>query len=185
MFYNYLSQWHWRLTHRTKQRRPRHTVRRWLRHIWSECTLRFWIALRSWTLVQERRQYSAVQSDIERLVASVHQWKSRSRSRQIYLVKDQVSVWGGSGIRHWCNSLNYLLFFPPFTRQNKLNRGEERNGEKNSIDFNMKSSSSEESVRKRSHSVGGNQFANTLTTSTICDINIDNLDTKQDLIGEY
>lgn len=64
------------------------------------------------------------------------------------------------------------------------NRGEERNGEKNSIDFNMKSSSSEESVRKRSHSVGGNQFANTLTAANICDINIDNLDTKQDLIGE-
>lgn len=48
----------------------------------------------------------------------------------------------------------------------------------------MKSSSSEESVRKRSHSVGGNQFANTLTAANICDINIDNLDTKQDLIGE-
>lgn len=52
----------------------------------------------------------------------------------------------------------------------------------------MKSSSSEESVRKRSHSVGGNSLApsmlSTMTTTNICDIDDVITDTKQDVIGE-
>jgi len=67
-------------------------------------------------------------------------------------------------------------------------RGEERSGEKNSADFHMKSSSSEESVRKRSHSVGANSLApsvlSTLTTTNICDINDVIMDAKPDAIGE-
>lgn len=52
----------------------------------------------------------------------------------------------------------------------------------------MKSSSSEESVRKRSHSVGANSLApsmlSTLTATNICDINDVIMDAKQDVIGE-
>lgn len=53
----------------------------------------------------------------------------------------------------------------------------------------MKSSSSEESVRKRSHSVGGNSLApstlSTMTTTNICDINDTVMDSgKQDIIGK-
>ncbi|KAG5672006.1 hypothetical protein PVAND_002169 [Polypedilum vanderplanki] len=66
-------------------------------------------------------------------------------------------------------------------------KGEERSGiEKHSGDFLMKSSSSEESVRKRSHSVGGNSLApstlSTMTTTNICDINDAVMDSKQDII---
>lgn len=75
------------------------------------------------------------------------------------------------------------------TNENCFYRGEERSGEKNSADFHMKSSSSEESVRKRSHSVGANSLApsmlSTLTATNICDINDVIMDgAKQDLIGE-
>lgn len=69
-------------------------------------------------------------------------------------------------------------------------RGEERSGgEKNSADFHMKSSSSsEESVRKRSHSLGGNSLApstlSTLTATNICDINDAVMDNKQDTTGK-
>lgn len=68
-------------------------------------------------------------------------------------------------------------------------RGEERSGgEKNSADFNMKSSSSEESVRKRSHSVGGNSLApstlSTMTTTNICEITDAVMDSKQEIIGK-
>jgi hypothetical protein len=52
----------------------------------------------------------------------------------------------------------------------------------------MKSSSSEESVRKRSHSVGANSLApsmlSTMTTMNIYDINDVIIDTKPDAIGE-
>lgn len=70
-----------------------------------------------------------------------------------------------------------------------LIRGEERSGgEKNSADFNMKSSSSEESVRKRSHSVGGNSLApstlSTMTTTNICEISDAVIDIKQEIIGK-
>ncbi|CRK86971.1 CLUMA_CG000784, isoform A [Clunio marinus] len=65
-------------------------------------------------------------------------------------------------------------------------KGEERSGEKNSADFHMKSSSSEESVRKRSHSVGAASLAqntlSTMTTTNICDINDVIMDAKQDVI---
>lgn len=65
-------------------------------------------------------------------------------------------------------------------------RGEERSGEKQSID--MKSSSSEESVRKRSHSVGANSLTpsalSVMTTTNICDINDAVMDVKQDILGE-
>ncbi|CAH1729157.1 unnamed protein product [Chironomus riparius] len=68
-------------------------------------------------------------------------------------------------------------------------KGEERSGgEKNSADFNMKSSSSEESVRKRSHSVGGNSLApstlSTMTTTNICEITDSVMDTKQEIIDD-
>lgn len=51
----------------------------------------------------------------------------------------------------------------------------------------MKSSSSEESVRKRTHSVGASSLApsllSTMTTTNICDINDVIMDAKQDVIG--
>jgi hypothetical protein len=60
--------------------------------------------------------------------------------------------------------------------------------EKNSADFHMKSSSSEESVRKRSHSVGGNSLApstlSTMTTTNICDINDAVMDGKPEEMGK-
>lgn len=68
-----------------------------------------------------------------------------------------------------------------------FNRGEERSGEK-SMDFHMKSSSSEESVRKRSHSVGANSLAPSvlaaMTTTNICDIDDVVMNAKQDVLGE-
>jgi hypothetical protein len=63
-------------------------------------------------------------------------------------------------------------------------RGEERSGEKNSADFNMKSSSSEESVRKRSHSVGTNSSVFSTPAANICDINDVIIDPQRDVIGE-
>ena len=52
----------------------------------------------------------------------------------------------------------------------------------------MKSSSSEESVRKRSHSVGGNSLApstlSTMTTTNICEITDAVMDIKQEIIGK-
>lgn len=52
----------------------------------------------------------------------------------------------------------------------------------------MKSSSSEESVRKRSHSVGANSLApsvlSAMTATNICDINDVIMDAKEDVIGE-
>lgn len=66
-------------------------------------------------------------------------------------------------------------------------RGEERSGEK-SMDFHMKSSSSEESVRKRSHSVGANSLTpgilSAMTTTNICDIDDVVMNAKQDVLGE-
>lgn len=56
------------------------------------------------------------------------------------------------------------------------------------MDFHMKSSSSEESVRKRSHSVGANSLApsvlSAMTTTKICDINDVMMEAKQDVLGE-
>ena len=69
----------------------------------------------------------------------------------------------------------------------KNSRGEERSGgEKQSVD--MKSSSSEESVRKRSHSIGANSIApstlSVMTTTNICDID-DAVIEKQDIVGKF
>jgi len=71
-------------------------------------------------------------------------------------------------------------------------RGEERSGEKMSGDFHMKSSSSEESVRKRTHSVGANSLApsmlSTMTTANICDINdviMDPNPKQENVIGRF
>ena len=52
----------------------------------------------------------------------------------------------------------------------------------------MKSSSSEESVRKRSHSIGANSIApstlSVMTTTNICDID-DAVIEKQDIVGKF
>jgi hypothetical protein len=56
------------------------------------------------------------------------------------------------------------------------------------MDFHMKSSSSEESVRKRSHSVGAHSLApgvlSAMTTTNICDIDDVVMNAKQDVLGE-
>lgn len=53
----------------------------------------------------------------------------------------------------------------------------------------MKSSSSEESVRKRSHSIGANSLApstlSVMTTTNICDIDDAVIVEKQDIVGEF